>query len=176
MNSQPATRTAAQLAAIIGRSRQAMQQTLATIPPSATVIVRGVPAPAWSFAALPVALQSTLAALAGQRGFRDAHALIAAADAPWRPRVPLAQAAPAAVDKAAKLRAVLLPFLVAKDAETRRQAQFEADGIAAYEKVFGHHVSGYWFRTLFKRTLDRAGAAPDFHRLEIYLDENAARR
>jgi hypothetical protein len=77
----------------------------------------------------------------------------------WRPRTAWSQHTPARRDKAAALRAVLLPFLERIDREDRSQAQFETDGRTAYAREFGHPISGSGFRALFKRTLERDGGA-----------------
>ncbi len=170
--------TASQIGHALGRKRQSIQRVLSRVAPSAQAIVNGNPAAAWHFAALPAALQSELAAVAKRRGFGQGleavNEMFTAAPAPWQPRVPIAQASPAAVDRAVKLRAVLEPFLRAQKLETRSQAEIEAAGAAAYQKQFGHAITGRWFRALFGRTIQRDNSLEDWTRLELYLEETPA--
>jgi hypothetical protein len=90
----------------------------------------------------------------------------------WRPRIPFAQASQAALDKAAKLRAVLEPFLRGKALDIRSQAEREAAGVEAYRKEFGHNVGERWFRALLTRTIERDGGRQDWMNLCLYLDDN----
>lgn len=77
-------------------------------------------------------------------------------------------------EKAAKLRNVMEPFMRARHLETRTQAELETAGIAAYQKEFGHAITGRWFRALYTRTLERGQAHEDWMRLELYLDDSAS--
>jgi hypothetical protein len=172
------TFTAKQIGHALGRKRQAIQQVLSRVPPSAHIAVNGSLAAAWHFGVLPPALQSELTALAERRGygngFEAVKAMISAAPAQWQPRVPIGKAGQAAVGRAVKLRAALEPFLRARKLETRSQAEFEAAGVAAYQTECGYAITGRWFRSLFWRTIRRDAGREDFQRLEIYLDEIAA--
>ncbi len=162
--------TAAQIAAALGCKRQRVQQRLNGIPRDGVRIVNGVEGDEWSFAALPVPLQKDLEARAQQCGRRNALALLAEPPKVWQPRIPLSMLGADVVNRAAKLREVLEPLL--RDDSRRTTAEFEAVGIASYARIFGHPISGRWLRDLFKRTLMRDGGAGDFHRLELYLDDN----
>jgi hypothetical protein len=91
----------------------------------------------------------------------------------WQPCVSFHDAGPDAQEDAVKLKAVLADFMAIKDTDRRTQAEFEAAGVAAYKKIFGHAVSGRWFRYLYKRTIDREHAGcGGFDRLELYLHDN----
>jgi hypothetical protein len=92
----------------------------------------------------------------------------------WRPRIPLSQRAAADLEAAYKLRAVLEDFLRIKNTDRRSQSDFESAGVAAYQRVFGHPVSGRWFRELYRRTVERDNGNEDWSRLEIYLDDKPA--
>ncbi len=92
------------------------------------------------------------------------------APAQWQPRVPAGKASPDALDKAAKVRAVLEPFFRGRKLDTRTQAEREAAGVEAYRKEFGHVITGRWFRALLDRTEERDGGREDWMRLELYLD------
>jgi hypothetical protein len=170
--------TARQIGDALGRPRQAIQKALASIPPTSRVVVNGNPASAWHFGLFSAALQSELIAVAKRRGYGEGFeavaAMFAAPPAPWQPRVLLAQRPQADVDRAVKLRSVLEPFLRGRKLEVRSQAEFEAAGVAAWKKEFGHAITGRWFRALFSRTLERDNGMEDFTRLELYLDETAA--
>lgn len=165
--------TARQLADASGRSRQNIQQLLEHIPHSGQRLVKGNLAAVWQLSALPAAFQIELQSIAQKRGHADAFALLSGPAPLWQPPVPLAQISPAALDKAAKLRAIQEPDLLIKNNDTRTQAEFEAQGVARYQKVFGHPISGRWYRQLFKRTIDRDNGAENWTRLEIYLDDIA---
>jgi hypothetical protein len=168
--------TASAIASITGRTRQAVQQVLSGLPPSAQDVISGTSAAAWHFAVLPDFLQKELDSIAERRGFGRGFEAVKemcnAAPAPWRPRIPIAQASQTAQDKAAKLRAVLEPFLRARKLDTRSQAELEAAGVEAYQREFGHAITGRWFRALYARTVERDSGAEAWMRLELYLDDN----
>ncbi|HZV36574.1 MAG TPA: hypothetical protein VFB72_18495, partial [Verrucomicrobiae bacterium] len=69
--------TAAQIARALGRKRQAIARALADVRADGNVIVSGQTASAWSFCALPVAMQRQLEQTAERRGYRNPEALLA---------------------------------------------------------------------------------------------------
>ncbi|HEY3860362.1 MAG TPA: hypothetical protein VGO59_00620 [Verrucomicrobiae bacterium] len=170
--------TIAQVAAALNRKRQGIARALSRVPATGSRMMHGSQAAAWHFLALPEALQSELTALAARRGFGQgiaaAQEMLAARPRQWAPRVAVAEADPADIEKAAKLRAVIEPFAAGEKLETRSQAEFEAAGVAAYTRHFGHSISGRWFRALYDRTVKRDGGAENFSRLELYLDDSAS--
>jgi hypothetical protein len=72
--------TASQLAAALGKTRQAIYAGLADVPAAAAQPVR-----AWRLADLPPALCSELAAVAQRRGCKSAEQLLADPPRPWQP-------------------------------------------------------------------------------------------
>jgi hypothetical protein len=164
--------SAADIARAAGRTRQSVNRLLAGIPPSTQMVVKGQPVPVWSLESLPSSLRSDLDAAAKLQGFGDAFRLLSAPREAWQPAFPLSEASQPAIDKAVKLRAALALALSQKDDTTISPADFERAGIAAYQKQFGHPIGPRHWRRLFQRTLDRARSAPDFTRLELYLDDN----
>jgi hypothetical protein len=173
--------TCSTLAVLTGRKRQRIQQMLSHVPPSTQTSQGGRLVPGFYFANLPEILQSELVALAARRGFITAkcqgfaavQALLAAAPAQWQPRVPIAQASQAALDKAAKLRTVLEPFLRGEALDTRTSAERNAAGVEAYRQEFGFPISAKTFQKWFDRVRERDGGRADWMRLELYLDDNA---
>jgi hypothetical protein len=174
-SSEPALSfTTSQIAAAIGRSRAAIHNVLSGVKPDVCLIVAGNPADAWHFLSLPLAMRNDLESLAQSKGYRNAEHLLSEPEALWQPPVPLAQCSPETVSKAAKLRAVLLPFV-----ETEydgSQAQLFAAIAAVYQKEFGRALSSKWAGKLFSRTLERDRGRNDFQRLEIYLDDCPGRK
>jgi hypothetical protein len=169
--------TAAQIAQALGCSAQAVRQRLAAVQPTATRIIRGKESAAWHLAALPMDLRNELAALAQERGFgKDLQAVEAMfnAGSAWQPRFPLNQVSQAKLDKAAKLRAVLEPFLRAEGLDARSTAEIEAAGVAAYQKEFGRPIGGRWFRERLARTIEHDGGRGDWMNLSLYLDDSAS--
>lgn len=94
----------------------------------------------------------------------------------YEPRLPLAQIAPSAVEKARKLQRALTEVLPLRNDQTLSRADLVQRGLVAYERCFGHRISGRHWRTLFSRVIRRDNGAEEWSRLEIYLEEDSARR
>ncbi len=167
--------TAGQIADALNCSPQAVRQRLDGIP-GQTRIVQGGPALAWPVQALPGPVQTELEANADARGYRSPLQLLAHTAAGWQPKIPLAEAAPSAVEKAVKLKAALAPALARLDDPAPDRAESEELALAEYLKQFGHAITGRHWRRLFHRTLERDGGARAWHRLELFLDDDAGRR
>lgn len=69
-----------------------------------------------------------------------------------------------ALDRALQLRAA-----------GERTSKFERAGMEDFEAVFGYTLPQRRFRQIFYRTIARAGAAPDWQRPDIYVDERFLR-
>jgi hypothetical protein len=139
-------------------------------------MVHGAPVDGWSVAALPQALAEQLVTEAKRRSFRDPEHMLSNPARRWAPKVPLAEVAQADLDKAAQLMKALAPSLERQNDISLRAAEFERLGVEDYARVFGHAISARYFRKLFKRTIERDGGAEQWARLELYLDDNPARR
>ena len=170
----PQVFTASAIADALRCSPQAVRQHLESIP-AQTQIVQGGPALAWPIAALPAAMQTDLEAKADARGFRSALHLLAQPAPAWQPKVSLTEAAPAAVEKAAKLQRALAPALARLDDPAPNAAASEVTGLDEFQKVFGYTITGRHWRRLLHRTLQRDAGARAWHRLELYLDGDAGR-
>lgn len=170
---------ASAIAAALGLSKRAVLCALADFPPTGTARTGnggGIIAQAWCPASLPAPWQTQLADAARTRGFRDAAHLLSEPSPRWSPPVPLAEVSQASLDKAARLQRALRPMLERGHDPALSEAEFEARAVDAYRREFGHVISARHWRRLFKRTIERAGGAEDWTRLEIFLDENAGRR
>lgn len=180
MNKLPSTPplyTATQIARALGKKRQALQRLLGGIAPSGQVLSGGNVASGWKVAALPASLQEELNYKASQRnGYRNVEHLLSAANQRWEPPMPLSEVAQQSVEKATKLQRALRNVLAKENNLAVSTAELESIGLADYQKEFGHNITARHLRGLVKRTLERAGAAGEFNRLELYLDENAARK
>ena len=174
--STASTFTAAQIAIASGKSAAAIRQNLADVGPAAQVIRSGNLADVWRLDQLPVAMQSTIADHARQRGYRDSEHLLTEPGATWQPPTPLAQCGPDAVARAAKLKSAFLPLLEAIATDSRTQSEIEASLANAYQVNLGHAITPRWARHLFNRTIERDRGRREWHRLELYLDEKTGRK
>ncbi|MEI9895224.1 MAG: hypothetical protein WDN28_15370 [Chthoniobacter sp.] len=130
----------------------------------------------WALSQLPEALRGELVALAAARGFRDAGAMLTTPQAVWQPPVPLAEVAGQALGKARKLCTAFAGTLQRLNDLTLSEAEFRQRGLADYRAVFGYEISAKQWKRLLDRTVTRDHGAEDWQRMEIYLDENCARR
>ncbi|HZM06322.1 MAG TPA: hypothetical protein VFC44_25255, partial [Candidatus Saccharimonadales bacterium] len=177
-NNNPSTGktfAAAQIAAALGRSRQSVRRSLFHVESVATT-AGGNEARAWSFEAMPAPLRADLLAIARNQGHRDVISLLSGSEPDAPDTLDISDVSRDTLAAAAKLRAVLEPFLRVKDTDPRTQADFEADGIAAYQRVFRHPVSGRWFRELYNRTVQRDNNRHDWLNLALYLPDNISAR
>src|SRR5688572_9667052 len=94
----------------------------------------------------------------------------------WTPAIALAEIAPECIERAALLQRALRPSLERRAKWNGTAAEFEAAGIADYQRECGHAISDRYFRKLIKRTIDRAGETADFSHVELFLEENPKRR
>jgi hypothetical protein len=65
----------------------------------------------------------------------------------------------------------LRPWLVKRHDTALATKDREAGGVADYARVFGHRITGRYWRELFARTVRRDSGAEDWNRLELYLPE-----
>jgi hypothetical protein len=73
------------------------------------------------------------------------------------------------------LQAALLPSLSRLNDLSLSEGDFEHLGIEDYRRAFGFAITPRHWRRVFKRTISRDAGAENWARLDIYLDENAAR-
>ena len=176
MTASPAF-TAAAIARALDKAPRSIRRTLDEVPHSSVAVVNGSEAKAWALDALPKSLREELDARATAQNFRDAASMLAAPGAPaWQPRLSLNEVAEEHRRKAVQLQRALLPALERYDAGELAGAELETQGLADYARVFGHSVSLRTWRYVFQRTRERAGGAAEYSRLELFLDDNCARR
>lgn len=165
--------TATELSAALGLTSRAIRKRLMDAP-AAVRMVTGKPVDAWPLAALPAEWQTKLAELCERGGYRSAHHLVTQPGEQWPAPLPLGECAPAAVEKAMKLRTALAGALARRNDMTG--PELATLGLSDYQKTFGHGITVQHWWGLLHRTLKRAGAQEEFHRLELYLDERPARK
>lgn len=167
--------TASQIAAALQRPKRSVLGASEQIQPTGTRIVHGNEARAWSRDALPLNIQAALQDAASRRS-TTVEALLASPPPFWRPRYPLSELSQESVERASLLKQSLVPAFTRLNDARLSSAEFERLGVEDYRRTFGHSVSTRHWRRLFRRTVDRDGGAENWGRLEIYLDETAARR
>ncbi len=178
---------AAQLALALRVNKRSVLKALADSPATGTAIVRGNATPIWTLAGLPARLHAELLVEAAKTQETVAQyvdglvKLAAHGVAPWQPPLALAEIADDCLADATKLRAALLPALQRHESNLLSTAERERLGLADYQKAFGYTITARHWRGLIARTLQRAGSAREFHKLELYLPKkpkpksNAAR-
>jgi len=67
------------------------------------------------------------------------------------------------------------PSMARTDNPSLTSSDSSGSGVEEYRRTFGQSVR-HALAALFRRTLDRDGGAANWERVEIYLDENPARR
>ena len=169
LTSHAAAFTAAQIAAVMGMKRQALQWHLRDVPPAGVRIVAGNEAAAWTVDQLPAPLRERMAAEATQQRCRTIEALISMPRAAWQPAIPLNKISDADIQAATKLRDALKPFLVQQHGLNLSATEIENRGIEDYQRAFGNRITPRYWRELFMRTLRRDNGAEEWNRLEIYL-------
>ena len=174
--------SAAQIAAALGQSKRGVLKALEAVAPGGEILQRGGKTAAWRIDQLPARWHETLAHNARQRGFRDTAHLLSAPGRAWQPEidgaaVQFSDLAEHCLTDAQRLQRALMPSLARLTAEPPcPAAEAETKGLVEYRGVFGHGVSVQHWRRLINRTMDRAGAAADFSRVELFLAAKLARR
>src|ERR1039458_5595989 len=166
--------TAARIGDCLGTSPQAVRKRLLDTPATGCRIIGGLEAAAWSIDQIPESLRKRLDEQAAGRNCRDAAALLAEPPKQWQAPLPLDKIADAHIKGARKLRKALRPWLVQQHDTTLAGKALETKGLADYARVFGHRITGRYWRELFARTVRRDNGAGDWNRLEIYLSERPA--
>lgn len=165
--------TAAQIAAALGVTPQAVRKALAGTTAAGVRVANGLEAAAWSVASLPDGLQGRLADRARAHGYRSSEAMLSEPRKRWEPDLPLDKICDDDIGYANKLRDVLRPWLSEQHDLSLSSGELEARGVADYARVFNRSkISTRYWRELFARTLSRDGGAGEYDRLEIYLPAN----
>lgn len=175
MNAGGDSFTAAEIARAIGCSKQNVHNQLSSVPCHAEKIVSGNLAKCWSVDSLPSPLVRQLNAKAEAKAYRTiAHLLCEPFDR-FELSFPLTEVAPAALERARKLRSALLEIIPLRNHAAVVSSDLVARGLSAYRREFGHSVSAKHWRALFDRTIERDNGAEEWERLELYVEENPPR-
>jgi hypothetical protein len=171
------TVTAAQLARSLGKSRRWVADALGV--PELGLASQGdhTQGPAFGIACLPEPLRQQLAEVTSRRGYRSIEDLVSAPVERWQPAIPLGEVADKWVSKAVKLQRALLPtFKERADDQALSPGEYVALGLRDYRAEFGYEISERQWRRLVDRTVQRDRGFEDWQRVELFLDDNAARR
>ena len=171
--------TIAQIAAALAKSPRAIRKALDGIGADGTLIVAGNPAAAWSLESMPTKLREQLQTVADRKFYRDAADLLQNPDRRWPDAgqiPPLREIAPEAVAKAEQLRQALAGAIVRRNDRQTSASEKERLGLDEYKSAFGHAISGRHWRDLVTRAVRRDRGFEEFHRLELYVDQNAPRK
>ena len=168
--------TAAQIAAVLQRSKRGVWKVLKSIRPAAEDLVRGQRSAVWSIAQLPDSMRGELEGKATALHFRDVATLLAAPPRAWQPPVPLAAVREEALTRARSLREALAATLQRLNDLSMSDADFRQRGLEDFRAAFGYAVSEKQWKRLLDRTVSRDGGAEDYSRIEIYLHENCGRK
>lgn len=171
MQAHPPQFTAAQIAAVLEVKPQAIRKALRDVKRGGIRMVNGQESATWALDILPEQLRCRLDAIALQRQYRNAAALLAAPPKQWEPPLQIGEISGDEVSKADKLRSALLPSLLRQHSFAGSQAEFELEGLSNYARAFGHVITGRHWRGLFARTIRRDAGAENWNRLEIYLPD-----
>lgn len=171
--------TASQLASVLNGSRKDAHRLMASADRHiATKLVRGVQARCWPVAAIPSSLAARLSPLVSRHGYGSIAQLLSAPPKPWEPTTPLAQIAPAAIEKAELRCRILAPILAARDAQivpvavlVRRAAAAFTDHASDY-KTGGERIIRAWIETAIERDRNLY----DWRRAALYLDPKPPRK
>jgi hypothetical protein len=165
------TFTAAQIAAALGKTPQAVRKSLRDVRPAGVRIVGGNEAAAWTAEQLPTPLRERLADEATRQRCRTIEALLAMPRQQWQPPIPLDKISDSDIQIAKKLRDALKPWLIQQHDPNLPTSELESRGVEDYRRAFGNRITPRYWRELFMRTLRRDNGAEEWNRLEIYLPD-----
>jgi hypothetical protein len=168
--------TAAQIAAALDRTPQAVRKWLRDVRPAGVRIIAGNEAATWTVAQLPMSLRDRLADEAAKQHCRTIEALLSMPRQQWQPPIPLDKISDANIQVATKLRDALKPWLIQQHDPNLSTAELEIRGIEDYQRVFGNRITARYWRELFARTLRRDNGVEEWNRLEIYLPNRLTRK
>ena len=167
--------TVSQIARCLGCSRQNVHQQLAAIEPDGEQLVGGQRAKAWKIESLSPQILRHLAAQAQAKHYPSVAALLKEPFKRYECEIPFAEIAPTARDRALNLQRAQRDFILARNGEDAKSAEFTRRGIDEYHRVFGYRISVKHWRDLLARTIERDNGNEEWNRIEIYLEENPPR-
>src|SRR6266542_2432462 len=167
--------SAARIAAVLGKSKRAVQLALRSVAPVGQIEVRGQRADAWSSGCLPSSYQDELDAIAKRLGYRNREHLLQDPPRRFAPRDALGRAirvteiSESDVARAIRLRSVLALALQ----QISREGRSDDRALQQYRREFGN-VSERHFRRMVKRTLQRDAGEERFDDIALYFGESIA--
>jgi hypothetical protein len=167
--------TAAEIARAIGCSKQNIHTQLSRVPSSGEKVANGNLAKIWNLDCLPSALIHQLAQKATAKGYRTISRLLLEPFTRFELPLSLTEIAPAALERARKLRSALRETIPLRNDTTVIAAELAARGLSAYKREFCYAVTAKHWRALFDRTVERDNGAEEWERLELYVEENPPR-
>ena len=167
---------AAQLAAALGVTPRAVRKALGDVRPVVAWIAEVNQPPAWTVDQLPEPMRQRLEAKAGEQHYRTIEALLGTQPRQWQPAIPIENICEADIQKAAKLRDALKPFLIEQHDPKMSAAEFEIRGVENYRRFVGSVITPRYWRELIDRTARRDAGACDWDRVAIYLPDRLHRK
>ena len=163
--------TAAQIAAALGKTPQAVRKLLRNVRPTGARIIAGNEASVWNLNQLPGLLRERLTNLASQQRCRTIEALLTMPRQQWQPAIPLDKISDADIKIAIKLRDAFKPWLIQQHDLNLSSSEIESRGVEDYQRIFGNRITARYWRKLFMRTIRRDNGTEEWNRLEIYLPD-----
>jgi hypothetical protein len=169
--------TAAQIAAALGRTPQAVRKLLRGVRPAGVRIVAGNEAAAWTVEQLPAPLRERLddeskkQRCIGSSEIRRIETLLSMPRRQWQPPIPLDKIHDDVIGHATKLREALKPFLIQQCDPDLSSEEWKQIGVDNYHRIFGNRITLRYWDELLTRTLRRDNGAEEWNRLEIYLPD-----
>ncbi len=169
--------TAAQIAAALGISPQAVRQQLRDKPSAGKQRIAGNDAAAWSVDQLPVRLRERLAIESTQQKC-SIETLLRLPRRQWQPPISMSKIAVENIRDAEKLREALMPFLMDPAGAGLTAEEWKQRGVDYYFRVFypKPRISTHQWDRLFRRTQTRDNGVHNWDSLQIYLSDRLKRK
>lgn len=166
--------TAAEIASVLGVRSQAVRKPLRSVIATGKRFVAGNETDVWALPDLTSPLRSRLERIATRKGYSSVPEMFAGCFKAWVPPLPTAEISDECLTETNRVKLALLPSLRRKFVVS--QADFEREGVADWEKVFGQKISTRHFRELIRRTVERDGGCENWERLKLYLPAKPQRK
>jgi hypothetical protein len=173
---------AAQIAAALGKTPQAVRRQLRDIRPDAARIVFGNEAATWTVDTLPAPMRKALATEAVRKNCKGdslnqrVETLLSMPRQQWQPAIPMSQISDKDSQTATKQRAAQKPFLIEQRDPNLSAEEWKQRGVDNYQRVFGNRITLRYWDELLTRTQRRDNGREEWNRLEIYLPDRLKRK
>ena len=172
MNAAPQQFTAARIAEVLGKSPRVVRRWLSGITPDGEMMVRGNLASAWKSESLPAHVIQELTSAAIAKGYRYIDNLLSGRVDAWQPEIPWRDICPDQQAEALAIQRALSPLIQRRNEAGLSVADFETLGVQTYQRETGKEITRERWRYIFNRTIERDGGTEQFHRPELFLNEN----